>query len=255
MVLETIDIINGLLSLTYLIIAIIAGIKIGLVYFKTKKTEYLLVGILSVLITEPWWPSAFSFVIIFTGINENGLLYHPEIYFILGNILIPLSITIWTSIITDFFWKDKQKIYVLISIIYGIIFEVIFFYYLISDISMIGVMLSPVDSEYAIFIVINLVFVVVYTAITGFIFAYMTMRSRSPEIKLKGKFLYVAFSLFIVGSVLDGALSFQTTWLIFARLILMACAFFLYSGFILPSFLKKLFLKSDDDKSKNFSNE
>ena len=83
MALEALEVLNGLLSLIVVCFALTIGSKISSVYFKTKKKEFLFVGIVAFLLTEPWWPSTVSFLIVITGVNENGLMDNPEIYFIL----------------------------------------------------------------------------------------------------------------------------------------------------------------------------
>jgi hypothetical protein len=90
-----------------------------------------------------------------------------------------------------------------------------------------------------IFLIIFLLIVVV----TGFLFANLSLKSKDPEVKLKGKLLVIAYITFAVGALLDSSLPLNEVLIIITRLILILSSFFWYGGFLLPKWLKKYLLK------------
>lgn len=87
------------------------------------------------------------------------------------------------------------------------------------------------------------VFIVLTMLITEIIFGQSSLKSDNPEIKLKGKFLILAFVSWSIGAVLDAALPLNIMTLMLARIILILSAIEFYCGFILPNFVKRIFKK------------
>ena len=78
------------------------------------------------------------------------------------------------------------------------------------------------------------IFAIITTFITGVIFSKNSMASDDPRIKLKGKFLLIAFFSFTIGGALDALLPFTPFTLVLVRLILISSAIEYYLGFLLP---------------------
>ena len=155
----------------------------------------------------------------------------------------PLAIILWLLAFTDFLLTEKRKLILLVSTIIGIIFEVIFYTLLFINPVLIGTPNSPVDVSYKFFIIIFLVLFILIIVISGLLFARLSLKSDDPEVKLKGKLLVIAFIAFFLGALLDSSIRLNEIGVIFVRLILIASAIFWYGGFLLPHWMKKLFLK------------
>jgi len=239
MTLDPLDILNGIFSFMFVVISLVVGVLILLRYLRYKEKIYFLVGATWILISEPWWPSSLSFLVSLS----NGVGLTPSLYFLIGNTLVPLAIILWLLAFTDFLFTEKRKMILLIFIIIGIIFEVIFYTFLFINPVLIGTSNSPVDVSYSFFIIIFLVFFILTVVISGLLFARLSLKSDDPEVKLKGKLLVIAFIAFFVGALLDSSISLNEVGIIFVRLILIASAIFWYGGFLLPHWMKKLFLK------------
>ncbi|MFX1238926.1 MAG: hypothetical protein ACFFAS_08445 [Promethearchaeota archaeon] len=239
-------VINGIFSVIFISISIIIGIKITLSYRHNKEKIYLSVGLVWILITESWFASAISFLIaLFT--NTTGLQQYPQVYLLIGNLLIPINQLIWLSTTTDLFYKQKQKLIVGIYACFTIIFEVLFIYYAFNDYTAIGNVVSIVDVEYEPLFLVWIAGNLLVFLIPGFLFGRATMKSNKPEIKLKGRLLIVAFCLFGVGAALDSASIMPAEFLPLTRSILITSALFYYGGFILPNWMKKLLIKGQTE--------
>ena len=80
-----------------------------------------------------------------------------------------------------------------------------------------------------------------FSLITGIHFALISRESSQMSIKWKGKFLLIAFSLFLLQVVLDSIIPSTLIGAVIAvRILLIISIFLLYLGFILPTWTKKL---------------
>jgi len=246
MVLTPLEVLTGSLSLVTVVISTIIGLRIVSKYFVHKRRELLLVGFTWILLCEIWWSSAFSFLAaLFTGTGFN-----PQLYFILGNLFVPVALLLWLIAYTDFLYKNKQKLVLLIATVTGLVYYVVFFYFVLTDVTIIGVMFNSVDAEYRSFALIYLISVLLVFLITGINFALESIRSDKAEISLKGKFILLAVILFFVGAALDGLKPFLPgsildMILIINRIILILSGIAFYSGFLLPRWIKELFIKGE----------
>jgi len=237
---EPLDFINGIFSVIFVFISLFVGLIIFLKYFKYKDKIYLYVGTTWMLISCPWWPSSLSFLIALSNGSE-GL---PEqIYFLLGNVVIPLAIIFWILAFTEFLYTEKRKLLLLIFSIYGLIFEIVLFILLFLNPNLIGTLNPPVDVSYKSFVLGYLLSSVSIVAITGIMFARLSLKSKDPEVNLKGKFLVISFIAFLIGAILDSAMPLNALTIVLTRLILIISALFWYGGFLLPGWMKKRLLK------------
>lgn len=239
MSLNTLDTINGIFSILFVGISLLVGLIIFSRYLKYKEKVYLLVGATWIFISEPWWPSSLSFLVALN--NERGL--PQEIYFLIGNVFVPLAIILWLLAFTEFLYTEKRKLILLIFTIYGLIFEIIFFVFLFLKSNLIGELNPPVDVNYKYLILIFLLSFILIVVISGLLFAQLSLKSDDPEVKLKGKLLIIAYATFTVGAILDSSIPLKEFTVIFTRLILISSAIFWYGGFLLPKWMRKFLLR------------
>lgn len=229
------EILQGSFSLIFVIISIIIGVKILIKYFEYKSNQFLLVGLTWIGLSTPWWPDSINLILILT---TNSIL-SIEANFIIGTSTMPFFLLIWLKAFTDLVYKEKQKYILIIFLIIGIIFEIIFYYFLFTQPNLIGTFETPFQVVYGIYIEIFLVIFLLVIVITGILFGKQSLRSENPEIKLKGKFLIIAFILFTIGAFLD---SIVPELFIIARIVLDVSALSFYFGFMLPDWLKEKLL-------------
>ena len=116
---------------------------------------------------------------------------------------------------------------------------IIFYFFLFSDTSLLGVFNRPLTPVLGPFLAIRSIILLIVLLITGILFYRESHKSDNPEIKLKG-------TLFLIGliSFMSGAILFVITGIAFVPLIFfIPCAFLIYGAFILPEWMKKIFLK------------
>ena len=247
MALTQIELLSGIFSLVFISIAILVGLLIISKYFKYKKNILLYVGFVWIIMSELWWSSSFSFLIAL--VTGNGLT--ERTYFLVGNLFVPLGILIWMKAFTDLKFKNKQKLILIIFAVICILYYATFIPFIFIDVSVIGEMRSVVDGNYKPIALVFLFTGLFTFVISGLIFAKESLKAGNWEIKIKGKFLTLAFILFGIGAGLDGLKpyfidpAYLDVVLIINRVILIFSAFCFYCGFILPKFVKELFSKED----------
>ena len=123
------------------------------------------------------------------------------------------------------------------------IYEIFLIFFLFNDLSYVGYKSDIFASEHTSFVMIFLIAVVFVVLITGLLFARESLRSDNPEIRLKGKFLAVAFISWTVGSIIDSGFDLGAGVLIIIRILLISSAIEFYLGFIMPERIKNLLLK------------
>jgi len=239
--LTTIELLNGLLSMLFVSISIILGATIASRYFQHKQRTLLLVGLTWIGLTSIWYSSSLSVLLILT--TGNGI--NDELYMFLGNGLIPITSFIWMIAVTDLLVsnKEKQKLILLLFGIYSALFEIYFLYFLLTNPSMLGEVLGPVDATYGMIMTIYQLSMVFLMLITGTLFGRKSLSSDNLEINLKGKLLIFAFWSFVIGAIFEILSHISIVILIIGRLILISSAIEFYSGFMLPNWMKKIFKK------------
>ncbi|MFX1481435.1 MAG: hypothetical protein ACFFCI_25425 [Promethearchaeota archaeon] len=243
MVLTPDEILNGVFSLAFVIISISIGITIISKYPKTKNRTVILVGFVWLGIVSSWYASSSSFLVaLITG--GDGYVSAPPIYFIIGAAPLPITAFIWMVAFTDLLYRDKKRIILLFFGITGLIFEVVLFSLLSINFDLVGTVTSPVDAEYDLFITSYQIFLVILVLVSGTLFARESLKSTNPEIKLKGKLLIIAFTSFVLGSILEILSGISIVILIIARILLITSSIEFYGGFILPRWMENLFLRN-----------
>jgi hypothetical protein len=205
-------------------------------------------------------PDSISFLMnIFTQTSLD-----PGWYFIIGNCFIPLALIAWSIAFTDMIYRNAQKKIVLTVILLSILFEVIFFILFFMELqnpapfttdNLIGIInpIRPFTVDFGIFIIVYLLLTIAYMAITGVIFAQKSIKLEDREVRLKGKLLRAAFITFTIAAILDASLGMifedptdplLSIFVVVVRILLIFSALEFYGGFLLPRWMKEIFMKN-----------
>ncbi|MFX1277094.1 MAG: hypothetical protein ACFFBP_14845 [Promethearchaeota archaeon] len=233
--------VSGILSLVLVIISIMVTTLIFYKYYKARRVDFIYFAISVMILSEPWWPGAISFI--WTFFNNGGGIDH-QLYRFLGNVFIPIGLFAWTLVCTNLIFTNKKKLLIWIVIVSSIIFEVGFFILFFTFPEYIGKVSGEVDIEYETFTLGYLLFVVAYILFTGINFALETIKTGSPEYILKGRLMIAGFILFCIGAGSDAIITIFPEMLLVTRIIIMISIIFLYLGFFLPKWMMDLLFKN-----------
>lgn len=246
---DPVVVINGIITLILLIFLTIIFIVLIKKYVQYKNRTILTTAIGFFFLFEAYWAVEVAFFwYLFTN---SGIPY--EVYFIIGYAFYPICTGGLLTFLTDFLYKEKKKMIFTFSLIYFAIMETLFFIFLFSPYNrvLIGDYTSEITIKFGIFLLIHL-FLMVLMLIIGCTFMFLDLRkSNEYELRLRGNLSLLGMLLFIIGMTIDtvvyntlepiyeGAISIR----ILARVFLLFSAIFFYGSFILPEWMKKLFMK------------
>lgn len=238
--LTQLEYIQGISTLIFVLIAVILGLKVSSIYFKYKRREFYLAGLTLILLVSPYYFAVIDFLmIILTGIPAP-----VEIIYI-GISLVAFTSLTWLTLITDLLYKQKQKIILGLIIIQIVAFEIFLIYAILVQPTLI---LIPFGGRYyreAPILIYYYIFSMLIFLITGFLFARGSVKSENKEVRLKGKFLFVALISYVIGAILDIAFEATAFTETLARLVQISSFTEFYIGFTLPDFIKKALIKND----------
>ena len=249
---ELVDVLQGSFSLIFVVISLIIGLTILSKYFENKNRLFILVGVSWIGICLPWVPDSTSFLM--NLIVQRSL---PKgWYFFIGNVFLPIALLTWLTAYTDMIKRKAQKKVIIITILLSIIFEIVFFILFFIDMDLIGTINPdrPFTVDFGIFITIYLLVIILVMVVTGVIFAQKSVKSDDREVRLKGKLLRAAFLTFAVAAIFDSLLGtifedptdpLLAIMVVVVRILLIFSALEFYGGFLLPRWMKEIFMKKE----------
>ena len=237
--------ISGLTALIAVSISFLLGFIVLIKFFKTKQVLIFNFFLCIIFTASPWYPSGLGYL--YWIITGEFLTY--QIYVLIGTVGIPIAILAWLNVYLSTINPKKKKLVLILYGIFSIFFELYLFYFLLLAPgapvnSLLGIIIdpaNPMDIDYKGFVLIFLGLSILTACITGFHFAAKSMKKEEPsEIRLKGKFLLIAFLFFGISAIFDALIEMDSLLLIIIRIILALAMFFFYLGFILPKWIKKI---------------
>ncbi|MHA1689102.1 MAG: hypothetical protein ACTSYC_02390 [Promethearchaeota archaeon] len=240
------DLLNGILGTLLVGSSVILGLIIAFKYFKNHDINFLYVGVAWCFFVSGWYGTTISFFLaLITG--GEGLSFAAILAW--NFIPLPIGLISWLMAFTNFLYKERQKLIIVLYLVIIEIFYGIFLYFLINDPAYIGHKISPVDTTANLTIlIVYLLFFIFSFLITGLKFAWESMKIDNPETKIKGKVLLAAFPTFCVGALLDATFPSNAITLIIFRSILILSAFEFYTAFMMPNWMKKILIKAREAK-------
>ena len=239
MELELVEYMQGLFTLIFVIVFIIVGLRIASKYLIFKRKVFILIGISWIGMIFGWVPDAITFLMIIfldTPLSE-------EAYLIIALAFYPFFVLMYFIGFMDILDIKREKLYLIIYIIMGVLYEIIFLYLFLSPTEAVGTFESPFQVEYHLFLDIFIIIWLISVIGIGLSFVRQSLKSKEPAIKLKGKLLFTAFITIFVGALMDVLVPLTPITVVITRLILATSAIIFYMGFILPEWTKKLLLK------------
>jgi len=233
------DIINGIFGVIALSVSVFIAIRIILRGFEFRNRDFILVGIAGLIVSEPWWGAIISFVLELSSgvaltIEMQNLIHFP---------LIPLGLFSWLVAFTDLVYKKRQTIIIELFIIYGIVFEIVFFLVYINDPSLEGTFYGIKSRVIPTIFLVSFLIIILISVVS---FVRESLKASDPEIKMKGKLLVVAMIFYSIAALLETIVlvfSISTVFQLIGRTFLIVSAITFLWGFFLPDWMKKILLK------------
>lgn len=232
--------VDGIFNSLFVLISLIICFYIVSRYFSLKKRDFLYVGIAWMGLVLSYIPHALSFLT-FLIFNES---LNQVIYLSFYG-LIPITVIMWLIAMNHLLDAGKNIILILLSLI-CISFLIIFYYFLIVNPNLLGEFIDKyhMHMQFTIFTRVFFISMLTLFLLPGFLFSFRCFSSEKSEIRLKGKLLLLGFVSFGVGAFMTSNIDI-TIIKVIARSILLSSSVEFYCGYILPNWVKKLFLRSN----------
>ncbi|TFF97250.1 MAG: hypothetical protein EU547_04820 [Promethearchaeota archaeon] len=237
-------------SLVFIIITLIVGAKIIRKYFSTDSTVFLIIGLAWIGLSFPWLPEAFKFFfILFQVTPQEDLLV--LLYLGVNIMAAPIVLILWiygTNKLLSIQDKYKKALLIL-TIVLTVLFESLILILLPINKDFIVSAYQPelYSINWSDLIVVFQIILVIIVFVSGLMFARESLSSGVDEVRLKGKFIFIAFISFVFGAVLEVFFTVKTLpgliFKIISRIILMTSSIEFFIGFMFPETVKKIFLK------------
>ncbi|MFX1393406.1 MAG: hypothetical protein ACFFAH_07515 [Promethearchaeota archaeon] len=236
------ELLHGFLGLISIGVSIIIGLKISSKYFKNKQIELLTVGLMMIFVTSGWWGATISFLLyVLFNMEISDKLY---IFFSYG--LIPISFMFWIYSFSHLVYPISKWKIVSIFLVINIIYEIFFIYFLFLDSNLIAIRITRFDTETKAFLSLYILFVLLTTIITNFIFVRESMKLDSAKIRWRSRFIFLGVIIFIIGTTLDTIFPLSEVMLFITRFLLMFSAFLSYIGWTMPDRVARWLIKEEE---------
>ena len=230
----------GVFTLVFVVMHSFVGLWIILKYIKHKQKSLLQIGVGWIGAATVWMGVAIDFIFILINDAPTPIEVH---LLIIGGVL-PFTQLAWIAGITSLMpiEKSTRRKILLIGAILAIIFCPIYIYIALTDPSIWGHKITPIQVKLSFFNQIHYAIEIMVFILPGLWFSRESLRSDKPDIKLKGKFLLFTFIVSILMTLLE-LLSATVLVYLIARIIAVFVAISFYIGFIMPNWVKNIFLK------------
>ena len=226
--------------LNYLIVLIGIGLKIVFTYLRVKNKVYIYAGISVIGTALPWSGVALFFIsILFFDITPP-----MEVYFLFHGTIIPIASITWILVILNLFDinKTRQTLLKVIFISFWMVLEIIYIILIFTNTTVLGTLLNEIQVDYAPFSELFLLIALTQMVITTFMLGIKFCKSDKQKIRLRGKMITTAISLFLFAAILEIFIPIIPI-IILARFLVMFYSFLYYAGFIFPKWVEGLFFK------------
>ena len=237
--LTQLEVLQGIFGLIWVIIGIIIGVRIIIKALLLKRNELITVGLTYIFATSAWW----GVVVQFLTYSFFNIKLDAFSYLFIANIFIPLALICWIYSFCQIINPELKKNLFVIYFIISIIWLVFLLSSLLINTELVGTLEGIFDSKHSTIALIFIFFSVISFLFTGVYFSLISMKIGDPEIKWKGRFLFIAWISFTIGAILDAALTLTPITLIIVRLILISSSIAYYFGFFLPKKLANILIK------------
>ena len=246
MSLTTIELIMGIFNFMVMLVYVIVGLRIASKYIKYRQKTLIYAGVA--------WSSIGT---VFLGFSINfiyylftGKLVSEVLVWILTSCFVPVGLTFIYFLLADLKVNIQgfKRLIQLYSIITNIIFEIYLIYAYITDISLVGISIGAFDGVWQGISALWLLYAMISVVIIVLIIGIDAIKSTNAEVKLKGKFLIIAVVVFLLASILDlNYLRLTDNPYIagLAKLFMIISGLLFYCGYILPIWIKNLFIEKE----------
>ena len=246
--LTELEIITGICETIFVTVSLITGIKMLLQYFKYEEKTLLTIALTWIFLSGAWWPGMLSFwLFIFTNRPLNLV-----VYLLFNTGFPPLAVMCWIYTISNLLYRKRRKLLIAIFFTICIIYEVLLIIFIFTIPDIVGKFTETYILTAQPYALIFQLFAIGLTLITGIHFAMQSLKSDMPTIRLKARFLLLAFISLAIGIlesiyrsifVQEVTLTTLIVVIIFRFFLISSCIEYYFGFFLSENLAKKLIKK------------
>lgn len=229
-----IDLFNGICSIATVLLYFLISLSVLHKYFKYRQKALLYMAIALFSLGFIWLGLSVSFI--FYIVTETHLAFEIQVVIAYG---FPFAIFFWLLVFTELIYKKKQKLIIIIGGIYLLLIEVLFYTFLFTNISLLGVSYGTFYTKWGPFILLRILINMLIFLTTGIVFVREASKSDNAETKLKARLILVGIIFLLLGGLIYSLFGL----LFIALIILLVSVLGFYGGIVYPEWFEKMFLR------------
>jgi hypothetical protein len=234
--------ISGALAFIHNLIIILLSILVLSKAIKTKKFLLYILSLFFLFSAAGYYQIGLTYI--YWVFTRNILSYQIRVF--IGTAGIGIGIISWLYIYFTILFEKKVKILLIFYTIFVITFYgyLIYFLYLAPNApveEMIGSDIFPYEINYTSFILVAFLSSLIINTITTYhLGIYLIKRIEDPESHWKGRFLIIGMTIITISVNIDLIVANIISIIIIIRILGIIGIFFIYLGFILPNWIRKI---------------
>jgi len=229
-----IDLFNGFCSIATVLLYLLISVSVLHKYFKFRQKALLYMSLALIFLASIWLGVSVSFI--FYLVIETSLPFEIQVFIAYG---FPFALFFWLLVFTELIYKKKQKLITIISGLYLLLLEVLFYTFLFTNISLLGATSGVFYTKWGPFILIRILINMLIFLTTGIIFIRKASKSDNAENKLKARLILVGIIFLILGGLIYSLFGI----LFIALIVLLVSVLGFYGGIVYPEWVGKMFLR------------
>ncbi len=234
--------VSGLLSFIHNVITIFLFILVFRRAVQTKKTMLYMFSFFILLSAAGYYQIGLNYI--FWVFTSNLFIYQVKV--LIGTLGIGIATILWLYVYFDMLRHRLRKFVIVCYWVFVVIFYIYTLTFLFIApgapiIGMIGDDVFPYEVNYTAFILIAFFISLIITTVTTYHLAIHIIRKKEDkELVWKGRFLAIGMTLITISAMIDINIPDIIIVIIIIRIIGIIAIFFIYLGFVLPNWIRKL---------------
>jgi len=222
-------------------IAFVAGGVIIKIYFKHKHPTLLYYGVAFICVTSPWD----AYIVNYTAYLISGSEISIQAFYLIGYSTVLLAAAAWVIGTFRLIYTHLLKIMKILMACLLTLYYMLFIILVFTNMDLVGTTVGFWKIQYGIFTQVFITLALLIFTVTILLFVWNARESEDPEARLKAKIFLLMGVSFAIASGIEIVPFFSPALVIVSRTLLSLAAIFLYMAVVMPTWVKRLFIKTN----------
>ncbi len=238
---DPLDIYIYVITIITMAIAFVAGGVIIKIYFKHKHPTLLYYGVAFMCVTSPWD----AYIVNYTAYLISGSEISIQAFYLIGYSTVLLAAAAWVIGTFRLIYTHLLKIMKILMACLLTLYYMLFIILVFTNMDLVGTTVGFWKIQYGIFTQVFITLALLIFTVTILLFVWNARESEDPEARLKAKIFLLMGVSFAIASGIEIVPFFSPALVIVSRTLLSLAAIFLYMAVVMPTWVKRLFIKTN----------